>query len=94
MKTIYYFTAEWCQPCKRTRPIVEELNREQTTAGFQIIDVDDDADLVKNFGIQSVPTFILFDGGVEKKRVIGSQTREQLEELIKYEEIIQEVIQS
>jgi thioredoxin 1 len=94
MKTIYYFTAEWCQPCKRTRPIVEELNREQTTAGFQIIDVDDNTDLVKNFGIQSVPTFILFDGGVEKKRVIGSQTREQLEELIKYEEVNQEDIQS
>jgi thioredoxin 1 len=94
MKTIYYFTADWCQPCKKTRPIVEELNREQSTAGFQIVDVDDNSDLVKNFSIQSVPTFILFDGGVEKKRVIGLQTREQLEELINYEETIQEDIQS
>ena len=88
MKTIYYFTADWCQPCKKTRPIVEELNREQTTAGFQIIDVDDNPELVKTFSIQSVPTFILFSGGIEKKRLIGSQTREQLEELIGYEEII------
>ncbi len=94
MKTIYYFTAEWCHPCKRTRPIVEELNREQTTAGFQIIDVDDNADLVKTFNIKSVPTFILFINGIEKKRVIVSQTREQLEELINYEETIQEDIQS
>jgi thioredoxin 1 len=94
MKTIYYFTADWCQPCKRTRPVVEELNREQSSAGFQIIDVDDNSDLVKTFGIQSVPTFILFNNGVEKKRIIGSQTREQLEELINYEEIIQEDIQS
>ena len=39
MKTIYYFTADWCQPCKKTRPIVEEMNREQSTAGFQIIDM-------------------------------------------------------
>ena len=88
MKTIYYFTAEWCQPCKRTKPIVEELNRDQTTAGFQIIDVDVNPELVKNFNIQSVPTFILFNEGVEKKRVIGGQTREQLEELINYEEIL------
>lgn len=88
MKTIYYFTAEWCQPCKRTRPIVEELNRDQTTAGFQIIDVDVNHDLVKHFNIQSVPTFILFNEGIEKKRVIGGQTREQLEELINYEEIL------
>jgi thioredoxin 1 len=82
MKTVYYFTADWCQPCKKTRPIVEDLNREQTTAGFQIIDVDDNSDLVKTFGIQSVPTFILFDGGIEKNRIIGSQTRESLEKFI------------
>jgi thioredoxin 1 len=94
MKTIYYFTADWCQPCKKTRPIVEDLNRDQATAGFQIIDVDYATDLVKTFGIQSIPTFILFDGGIEKKRLIGSQTREQLEELIKYEETIQNDIQS
>ena len=90
MKTIYYFTADWCQPCKKTRPIVEELNREQTTAGFQIIDVDDNHDLVKTFNIRSVPTFILFNEGVEKKRTIGAQTREQLEELINYEETVQD----
>lgn len=94
MKTIYYFTAEWCQPCKRTRPIVEELNRDQSIAGFQIIDVDVNPELVKNFNIKSVPTFILFDGGIEKKRVIGGQTREQLWELINYEKTIQEDIQS
>lgn len=84
MKTVYYFTADWCQPCKKTRPIVEELNREQSIAGFQIIDVDDNPGLVKNFGIQSVPTFILFEDGIEKNRIVGSQTREQLEELISH----------
>lgn len=82
MKTVYYFTADWCQPCKKTRPIVEELNVEQTEAGFQIIDVDDNHDLVKTFGIKSVPTFILFEGGIEKNRLIGGQTREQLIEFI------------
>jgi thioredoxin 1 len=82
MKTVYYFTADWCQPCKKTRPIVEELNREQTTAGFQIIDVDDNTDLVKTFDIKSVPTFILFENGIEKNRIIGAQTRESLETFI------------
>lgn len=82
MKTIYYFTADWCQPCKRTRPIVEEINREQSQASFQIIDVDDNNDLVKNFNIRSVPTFILFENGIEKNRITGSQTREQLEDFI------------
>jgi thioredoxin 1 len=82
MKTVYYFTADWCQPCKKTRPIVEELNREQTIAGFQIIDVDVNPELVKNFEIKSVPTFILFVDGEEKNRITGGKTREQLEVFI------------
>jgi len=82
MKTVYYFTAEWCPPCKRTRPIVEELSREQTTAMFQIIDVDDNSSLANTFMIQSIPTFILFEDGIEKNRTIGGQTREQLEDFI------------
>jgi thioredoxin 1 len=88
MKTVYYFTADWCQPCKRTKPIVEELNREQSTAGFQIIDVDDNPVLVKTFNIKSVPTFILFEEGIEKNRIIGGQTREQLEDFIRNEKDI------
>ena len=82
MKTVYYFTADWCQPCKKTRPIVEELNRDQSIAGFQIIDVDDNIQLVKNFNVQSVPTFILFDGEKEKARIVGGKTREELEDFI------------
>jgi thioredoxin 1 len=82
MKTVYYFTADWCQPCKKTKPIVQELNIEQTQAGFQIIDVDDNNELVKAFKIKSVPTFILFENGIEKNRIIGGQTRDQLVEFI------------
>lgn len=94
MKTIYYFTADWCAPCKKTRPIVEHLMREQKEAGFQIIDADFEIELVNKFDIRSIPTFILFHDGVEKKRVIGSQTKDQLEELIRYEETTQENVQS
>jgi thiol-disulfide isomerase/thioredoxin len=82
MKTVYYFTADWCQPCKKTRPIVEEMNREQSIAGFQIIDVDDNLELVKTFGIQSVPTFILFEDGKEKNRMVGGKSKEDLEKFI------------
>lgn len=85
MKTIYYFTAEWCGPCKKTRPIVEELNREQSEARFQIIDADDNISLVKQFNVRSVPTFILIKNGNEIKRNTGAQTMEQLKDLIYYD---------
>lgn len=89
MKIVYYFTADWCNPCKQVRPIVEEMNRETETK-FQIIDADTEMDLIKQFNIRSVPTFILLDNGKEIKRITGAQTREQLEALINYEKTIQE----
>jgi thioredoxin 1 len=78
---IYYFTADWCNPCKKVKPIVEEMNRESITK-FQMIDVDSEIELVKRFDIKSVPTFILIEDGVEVKRITGAQTRAQLENFI------------
>ena len=78
MKTIFYFTADWCSPCKRVKPIVEELNREQSDANFQIIDADIETELVKRFEVRSVPTFILIENGIEINRITGAQTRESL----------------
>ena len=52
MKNVFYFTAEWCGPCKKTRPIVEEMKREGFE--FQIIDADYEQLLVKRFEIKPV----------------------------------------
>jgi thioredoxin 1 len=86
MKMILYFTADWCNPCKKTKPIVEELNREQIMAKFFIIDVDSNIEMTKDFEIKSVPTFVVMKDNTEIYRVTGAQTRQQLEELIKYEQ--------
>ena len=85
MKTILYFTADWCQPCKKVKPIVEELNREYAPKMFQIIDAEIEKEMVQNFKISAVPTFILFDDGRESNRITGLQSRESLMEFIKNE---------
>lgn len=92
MRAVYYFTADWCNPCKKVKPIVEEINKDSTVK-FQIIDVDSEIELAKRFEIMSVPTFILMDDGKEIKRIIGAQKREQLEAFINYEKNIQDDIQ-
>ena len=84
MKMILYFTADWCNPCKQTKPIVEELNREQIMAKFFIIDVDSEIEMTKDFEVRSIPTFIVMKDNKEIHRVTGAQTRQQLEELISY----------
>jgi len=82
MNHIFYFTADWCNPCKKTRPIVEELNRESTEARFQIIDVDIEGELARKFEVRSIPTFIVIQNGQEIKRPTGAQTRKQLQGLM------------
>ncbi len=92
MSHVLYFTADWCNPCKKVKPIVEEMNRESITK-FQLVDVDSEMELVKRFEIRSVPTFILIEDGKEIKRITGAQTRGQLEEFINYEKNIQDDLQ-
>jgi thioredoxin len=87
---ILYFTADWCGPCKKVRPIVEELNRDQSYAKFQVIDVDSEQELARKFEVKSIPTFIFIRDGIEINRLTGAQTREKLLEMLKDEKISQE----
>ena len=90
MKNVFYFTAEWCNPCKKTRPIVEDMKREGFQ--FQMIDVDYEQLLAKQFQVKSVPTFILLEDGKELNRITGAQTRTELENFINYEKTTQKNI--
>jgi thioredoxin 1 len=83
MKVVFYFTAEWCGPCKQTRPIVEEMKREGFE--FQIIDADYEQLLLSRLKVKSVPTFILFKDEKEIKRITGAQTKQSLLEFIENE---------
>jgi thioredoxin 1 len=84
VRHILYFTADWCNPCKKVKPIVEELNRDSAVK-FQFIDVDQEMDMAKNMNVRSVPTFVVIENGSEVKRAVGAQTREQLQELMSNE---------
>jgi thioredoxin 1 len=82
VKHVLYFTADWCNPCKKVRPVVDEINREYSDAKFITIDADTELELVEKFGIRSVPTFILIDDGKEVSRTTGAKTKEELLSLI------------
>lgn len=83
MKTVFYFTADWCQPCKKVKPIVEEMKKEGYQ--FQMIDADYEQLLVKQFKVNSVPTFILLEDGKELNRITGAKTQNELKDFIKNE---------
>jgi thioredoxin len=78
VKHVLYFTAEWCNPCKKVRPVVEEINREYSDAKFIIVDADSEIELTDNFAVKSIPTFILIKDGEEVSRLTGAKTKEEL----------------
>lgn len=66
------FWAAWCQPCLRVSPLLEALAQERTDAlTVAKVNVDEEPELARRFGIQSIPTLIRFDEGKETHRVVG-----------------------
>lgn len=81
MKHVLYFTADWCNPCQKTRPVADELKREGLV-DFIFVDADIELQLIEDFGVRSVPTYILIDNGSEVRRMTGAKTREQFLEFM------------
>ena len=81
MSHVLYFTAEWCNPCQRSKPIAEELKRDGII-DFLFVDADTELELVQKFKVRSVPTYILIEDGKEVKRMNGAKTRDQFLEFV------------
>lgn len=77
------FSAIWCGPCKMFAPIFEEFSSVCENAKCFKVDVDENAELAKEFGIMTVPTVVLLNDGKEVKRNNGYMSIEQLDEFIK-----------
>lgn len=82
-KSILYFTAQWCPPCKMIKPIYEKMANEYVdSVAFGKIDVDENEDAAVEYEITSVPTFVLFEGQNAIDRFSGADA-EKLGQLVK-----------
>lgn len=77
------FYAEWCKPCKIQAPIIEELEAELGDKVKVIkVDVDVESELAEKYGIQSIPTIIIFKGGKSIWKAVGVQDKEKLKTIV------------
>ena len=73
------FNAPWCGPCRAQDPIVSQLGEDYGgKARFVKVNIDEHNNIAMEFGIQSIPTIIIFKKGREMKRLVGLQTAAML----------------
>jgi thioredoxin 1 len=78
------FWAEWCGPCRMIAPILETISDEYSDSlKITKLDVDNNPQTAMKFGVQSIPTLILFKDGQPVERIIGYMPKERLLQKIK-----------
>ena len=76
------FWAEWCGPCRMVAPVLDELAEELGDVRIAKVNVDDNQDLAFQYGVQSIPTFILFKDGEIAGRMMGAGNRQTFDAFI------------
>ena len=72
------FNADWCGPCQMIKPILEELDIIKVVS----VNVDNEEDLAREYGVMSIPCLVLFDKGVEINRTVGFISKEEIERFV------------
>jgi thioredoxin 1 len=74
------FWAEWCGPCHAVSPILERIADERPDELKLVkVNIDEEQELALRYGVQSIPTMILFKGGEPAAAAIGAQPKGALE---------------
>lgn len=70
--TIVDFFADWCGPCRKLAPVVEEIEQELSDkVKFTKINTDNNVELAQNYQISGIPTLLVFKNGELVERMVG-----------------------
>jgi thioredoxin 1 len=73
------FWAEWCVPCHMVSPVVEEIGQEKGDDLKVVkLNIDENPQVTRQYGVMSIPSLVLFKGGQEVARVIGAKPKDAI----------------
>jgi thioredoxin 1 len=73
------FWAEWCGPCRMVSPIVDEIAKEKSDQLKVVkLNVDENPQTARDYGIMSIPTLMVFQDGQPAKRIVGAKGKQAL----------------
>ena len=73
------FWAEWCGPCRAVAPVLDRIAEERTELKVVKVNIDEEPDLARRYGVMSIPTIILFEAGEPAAAAVGAQPKQMLE---------------
>lgn len=82
-KVLVDFWAEWCGPCMLLSPLIDEIAEEVADVKFCKVNCDDSRDLALEFGINAIPTILVFENGEIINQSIGLVEKEDILNMIK-----------
>ncbi len=77
------FYADWCGPCRMVSPLVDQIADEHPEYVVGKINVDDSPELASRFGVVSIPTLVVLEGGEIKTQATGARPKPQILEMLK-----------
>ena len=69
------FWASWCGPCKMLSPVIDEISDEVTDKKICKVNVDEQPELARQFGVMSIPTLVVMNKGEVVKKSLGVQPK-------------------
>ncbi|MFC2740450.1 thioredoxin [uncultured Selenomonas sp.] len=76
------FWAPWCGPCRMLTPVIDEVAAAHADLKVGKVNIDEQPELAVQFGVQSIPTLIVFKDGKKTKESVGLVPREMVESLL------------